>query len=130
MKKLLYLILILPSLGFSSNTIEETNNLNLGEVLNHSYFFEEANKEQSYSLYIPSSYESSKTYPLILLLHGLGSNPNQIINYKGIIAEAENRGYILAAPYGITNEDGTEVEEKAKMELALEKMMTQITLAS
>jgi hypothetical protein len=30
----------------------------------------------------------------------------------------------------ITNEDGTEVEEKAKMELALEKMMTQITLAS
>ena len=94
MKKLLYLILILPSLGFSFNTTEETNNLNLGEVLNHSYFFEEANKEQSYSLYIPSSYESSKTYPLILLLHGLGSNPNQIINYKGIIAEAENRGYI------------------------------------
>jgi hypothetical protein len=105
MKKLLYLILILPSLGFSFNTIEETNNLNLGEVLNHSYLFEEANKEQSYSLYIPSSYDSSKTYPLVILLHGLGSNPNQIINYQGIITEAENRGYILAAPYGY-NERG------------------------
>ena len=44
MKKILYLLLTLPSLGFSSNTILETNNLKLGEVLNHSYFFEEANK--------------------------------------------------------------------------------------
>jgi predicted peptidase len=105
MKKILYLLLTLPSLGFSSNTILETSNLNLGEVLNHSYFFQEANKEQSYSLYIPSYYDSSKTYPLIILLHGLGSNPNQIINYQGIITEAENRGYILAAPYGY-NERG------------------------
>ena len=56
MKKILYLLLTLPSLGFSSSTILETNNLKLGEVLNHSYYFEEANKEQSYSLYIPTSY--------------------------------------------------------------------------
>jgi predicted peptidase len=70
MHKFLAILLILPSLGFSSNTILETSNLNLGEVLNHSYFFEEANKEQSYSLYIPNSYDNSKSYPLIILLHG------------------------------------------------------------
>jgi len=117
MHKILAILLILPSLGFSSNTltkydldqnsktIVKTNNFDLGEVLNHSYFFEEANKDQSYSLYIPNSYDNSKSYPLIILLHGLGSNPNQIINYKGIITEAENRGYILAAPYGY-NERG------------------------
>lgn len=62
MHKLLAIFLILPSLGFSSNTILDTSSLNLGEVLNQSYFFQEANKDQSYSLYIPSSYDSSKTY--------------------------------------------------------------------
>lgn len=117
MDKLLAIFLILPLLGYSISTlkefdlgqnfktIEKNSNFELGKVLNHFYFFEEANKNQSYSLYIPNSYDNSKSYPLIILLHGLGGNPNQIISYKGIITEAENRGYILAAPYGY-NERG------------------------
>ena len=108
MHKLLAILLILPSLGFSSNTILETSNLNLGGFLNHSYFFEEANKEQSYSLYIPNSYDNSKSYPLIILLHGLRSNPNQIINYQGIITEAENRGSLCQ--FFRTSENGFEID--------------------
>ena len=101
MNKFLYLLLISPLLVFSS----DTTLVNLGEVQKHSYFFKEANKEQDYSFYIPTSYDNSKSYPLIVLLHGLGSNPNQIINYEGFITEAETRGYILVAPYGY-NERG------------------------
>ena len=41
----------------------------------------------------------------MVLLHGLRSNPNQIMKYKGIIPEAEKRGYVLVAPYGY-NERG------------------------
>ena len=52
----------------NSKTILAPNKYDLGEVLNHSYFFEQANKEQSYTLYIPNSYDESQSYPLILLL--------------------------------------------------------------
>lgn len=76
-----------------------------GEVLNRTYFFEEADKDQSYALYIPKTYDAAGKSPLVVLLHGLRSNPNQIMNYKGVISEAEKRGYVLVAPYGY-NERG------------------------
>lgn len=76
-----------------------------GEVLSRSYFFSEANREQTYALYVPHSYDAAKKAPLIVLLHGLRSNPNQIMRYQGVIPEAEKRGYVLVAPYGY-NERG------------------------
>ncbi|MBT4799319.1 MAG: alpha/beta fold hydrolase [Verrucomicrobia bacterium] len=76
-----------------------------GEILNRTYFFKEANKEQSYSLYLPKSYHATTPSPLVVLLHGLRSNPSQIMRYQGIVAEAEKRGYVLVAPYGY-NERG------------------------
>ena len=39
------------------------------------------------------------------MLHGLGSNPQQVIRYKGIVEQAESRGYIVVAPFGY-NERG------------------------
>ena len=76
-----------------------------GVILNRSYFFTEANKEQAYALYIPTTYDASKQAPLVVLLHGLRSNPNQIMRYKGLIPEAEKHGTVLVAPYGY-NERG------------------------
>lgn len=76
-----------------------------GEILNRSYFFTEANKEQTYALYIPQSYDASKKAPLVVLLHGLRSNPNQIMRYQGMVSEAEKHGTVLVAPYGY-NERG------------------------
>jgi poly(3-hydroxybutyrate) depolymerase len=84
---------------------EKIAELARGEVLNRTYFFKEAKKDQSYTLYIPKSYHHQKSSPLIILLHGLRSNPSQIMRYQGIIEEAEKRGYVLVAPYGY-NERG------------------------
>lgn len=86
---------------------EKTHSVELrkGEVLNRSYFFKEANREQNYSLYLPRTYHPKKPSPLIVLLHGLGSNPSQIMRYQGIVSEADKRGYVLVAPYGY-NERG------------------------
>ena len=41
----------------------------------------------------------------MVLLHGLYSNPWQVIHYRGITEEAEKRGYLVVAPYGY-NEGG------------------------
>ena len=71
-----------------------------GKVLRRSYFFKEANCRMDYALYVPTGYQSDKPAPLVVLLHGLGSNPFQIIHYLGMIEEAEKRGYIVAAPMG------------------------------
>jgi predicted peptidase len=76
-----------------------------GEILKRSYFFEEAKKHIDYALYVPKSYNKTRKIPLLVLLHGLGSNPDQVIRYKGLIQQAERRGYILTAPYGY-NERG------------------------
>ena len=71
-----------------------------GRIQKRSYFFQKAGKEISYSLFVPKSYDSKKKAPLIVLLHGLRSNPSQVIRYRGITSEAEKRGYVVVAPYG------------------------------
>lgn len=84
---------------------EQNTKLTKGVILDRKYFFKEADKDQSYTLYIPKTYNAKKKTPLIVLLHGLRSNPSQIIRYKGIVTEAEKRGYVLVAPFGY-NERG------------------------
>ncbi len=76
-----------------------------GEVTIRSYHMEEAKKDIDYALYVPSSYDETRALPLVVLLHGLGSNPKQVIGYDGVVDEAEKRGYVVVAPYGF-NERG------------------------
>lgn len=76
-----------------------------GSIAKRTYHFEEAKKDIEYQLYVPSGYDKDEKTPLIVLLHGLGSNPRQVIRYEGIVPEAEERGYIVVAPYGY-NERG------------------------
>ena len=76
-----------------------------GKVQKRSYEFKEAGKEIEYALYVPRSYKAAKKAPLLVLLHGLGSNPHDVIRYEGITDEAEERGYLVVAPFGY-NERG------------------------
>lgn len=71
-----------------------------GRAEKRTYFFAEAKQDIEYRLYVPKSYDKDKATPLIVLLHGLGSTPHQVIGYEGITEEAEKRGYIVVAPYG------------------------------
>jgi len=58
---------------------------------------------QPYRLLIPSSYDGSKPFPLIIALHGAGRDENSFFDdypngaFKN---EAEQRGYIVACPKG------------------------------
>src|SRR5262249_50736573 len=69
------------------------------------YEFKDAGKEIEYALFVPSTYDKAKKTPLIVALHGLGSNPQQILRYSGFTDLAEKHGYIIVAPMGY-NERG------------------------
>ena len=53
-----------------------------------------------YALFVPSRYDKEKKTPLMVALHGLGGNPQQMIRSKGLTDQAEKYGYIVAAPMG------------------------------
>ena len=65
-----------------------------------SVVYENVGVEMEYQMYVPTTYDGSTAYPLMVLLHGLGSNPGGIIRYQGLTDLAEERGYIVAAPMG------------------------------
>ena len=99
------LTLLFCGLIFSSFTGILPGQEDLGKIQKRSYSFKEAGKDIEYALYVPSGYKKAKPAPLLVLLHGLGSNPQQVIRYQGITAEAEKRDYLVVAPYGY-NERG------------------------
>lgn len=98
------MVLLLASCA--SNSVKPPpSDVRLGEVSTRTYFFEEAGKDMSYALYVPSTYDGSRETPLVVLLHGLTSNPTAVIGYEGLTAQAEKHGMIVVAPFGY-NEGG------------------------
>lgn len=76
-----------------------------GQVETRSYRFEKADRDVEYALFVPKGIDRDKPLPLVVLLHGLGSTPQQVIRYQGITDEAQKRGYVVVAPFGL-NERG------------------------
>ena len=64
------------------------------------YDFKDAGKEMEYALFVPTNYDKAKKTPLVVALHGLGSNPQQIMRYRGLTDQAEKYGYVVVAPMG------------------------------
>lgn len=61
------------------------------------------NTLQPYQMFVPSSYDKSKAFPLIIALHGMGGDENSYFAGYGQGAfkvEAEKHGYIVACPKG------------------------------
>lgn len=70
------------------------------KIQNRTYDFKEAGKEMEYALFVPSTYDKDRKTPLLIALHGLYSNPRQIIRYPRLTDQAEKYGFIVAAPMG------------------------------
>jgi len=56
-----------------------------------------------YQSYVPPSYDGSKPYPLIVLLHGFGVTGATQNAYFGLSDTADERGFLLAYPDGTPN---------------------------
>jgi len=61
------------------------------------------NTLQPYRVYVPTTYDSSKSYPLVIALHGMGGDENsyfEAYNKGEFRVLAEDHGYIVACPKG------------------------------
>jgi predicted peptidase len=78
-----------------------------GDFKRH-YALDMANEIMPYHVYVPTSYDGSKAYPLIIALHGLGNTEDAFFdNYdKAFPPLAEKHGYIVAAPLGYRVDGG------------------------
>ena len=61
------------------------------------------NSYQPYRVFVPSSYDGAKAFPLVIALHGMGGDENSYFDYysDGLFKEeAERHGYLVACPKG------------------------------
>ncbi len=54
--------------------------------------------DREYALYVPASYDGSTAVPLVIDLHGSGSNPKQEAAISGSARAADARGFVVAYP--------------------------------
>ncbi|MFL6216203.1 MAG: prolyl oligopeptidase family serine peptidase [Blastocatellia bacterium] len=67
------------------------------------YLSQADNSYQPYRVFVPSSYDGTRSFPLVIALHGMGGDENSYFDYyaNGLFkTEAERHGYIVACPKG------------------------------
>ena len=73
----------------------------LARVQVKTYKFEAAaNTELEYRLYVPTKYDAARATPLVIALHGLGSDTSYMMEYNNLVELAERYDYIVATPMG------------------------------
>jgi predicted esterase len=67
------------------------------------YLSKADNSYQPYRVFVPSSYDGTRSFPLVIALHGMGGDENSYFEHyaNGLFKEeAERHGYIVACPKG------------------------------
>jgi len=62
--------------------------------------------DRPYGLKVPAGYDGHHPVPLVVLLHGYGSNGQQQAGYFGLLDEADKAGFLLAYPDGTRDRIG------------------------
>jgi polyhydroxybutyrate depolymerase len=57
-------------------------------------------KERSYILHVPKSYDGRKSYPVVLVFHGGGSNAKQWMPFCGLNQTADRAAFLAVYPNG------------------------------
>ena len=92
MKKFFLLLIIICGISLSQEVTETT-------ILHDGL-------DRSYILYVPTSYSSNNSTPLVLNLHGYSSNAGQQMIYSNFYPIADAEGFILVHPQGTIDEMG------------------------
>jgi predicted peptidase len=72
--------------------------------LHRKYHFPAADADMPFRMFVPTSWDGKSRLPLIVMLHGAGTDENWYLDAKDkqFIHLAEQHGYILASPLGYT----------------------------
>ena len=92
--------MLMLGLGLPLFAAEPKTKVRVGKILSRTYQFKEAGRKMKYSLFLPRAYDPEKKWPLVVALHGLYSNPWQLMLYPGLVVQADKLGYIVVAPMG------------------------------
>ncbi|HEV3042106.1 MAG TPA: prolyl oligopeptidase family serine peptidase [Candidatus Angelobacter sp.] len=78
-----------------------------GDFKRH-YLFKAAGEIMPYHIYVPTSYNTSRAFPLVVALHGLGASEDSMFSpvYGGVAKLAEQHGFIVVAPLGYRIDGG------------------------
>ena len=73
----------------------------LARVRLKTYAFEAAgNIQMEYRVYVPTGYDERTATPLVVALHGAGSDTVYMMEYNNLVVLAESYGFIVATPMG------------------------------
>lgn len=95
------LSLSMATLSFAAREADDDEQLiDDARVQHRSYEFPGTGESIPYAVFVPSSYDSSQSAPLIVALHGFSRTHDWLMGYHGFLDEAEANGYIVATPLG------------------------------
>jgi predicted peptidase len=104
--RLMLLVAVLAGISWGNPTATEGGQDGTADpidarVQTRTYVFPETGQSIPYSLFVPSNYDASQEWPLIVALHAAGrSNESWLVDYAGMVDLAEQDGYIVASPLG------------------------------
>lgn len=74
-----------------------TDNLGPGD---HTRTLTVGDRERTYLVHVPKSYDGKKPYPVVLIYHGGGSNAAQMVRFCGLNETADKAGFLAVYPNG------------------------------
>ena len=96
----LFAVLILSSAAYAQRPANSNESaIDDPRVLHRTYTFEDGEKIP-YALFVPSGYDASKSYPLLVSLHGLRRQYDWLMGYEGMLEFAQRDGFIVVTPLG------------------------------
>jgi predicted peptidase len=75
-------------------------------VKGRTYVFKETGETIPYALFVPSNYDATKKWPLIVGLHGAGRPYDWLMGYNGMIDFAQRDGFVMVTPLGYHQRGG------------------------
>lgn len=92
-------VLFLMGCGSTSNTVDAGPNFPSNPPLT-------LNEDRPARVYAPPAYDPEQSYPLVILLHGFGSDGEQQNIYLGLSTHVSDKQFILLTPNGTMNSGG------------------------